>query len=37
MEIIINILELIGTFFLGIEAIKLKNFKVIQRSLKNIN
>lgn len=36
MEIFINTLELFGTLFLGIEAIKLKNFKTIQIYLKNI-
>jgi hypothetical protein len=37
MEIFINTLELFGTLFLGIEAIKLKNFEIIQIYLKSIN
>jgi hypothetical protein len=37
MEMTINILELIGTFFLGIEAIKLKNFENFLLYLKNNN
>lgn len=37
MENTINILELLGTFFLAVEAIKLKNFKKFKLKLKSIN